>query len=379
MSKITISIILTTLLLGIGSLQAQNMIPKKCYFHLMGTVDKEYQIEMNLIKINDTIYGDYSMTRQGKALQANQNNGNGISVYGRMSIGNEFILKELNEDKGNVFKGKFVNSQNLSGTMEGPGMITPLPFELTEKYPEGSIAMDVYYEKASTPIVKKPKSPVALIQLALLLPTESANPLISDSLIHLVLTKFTGKPIRMSQPEKLLEGMKQIYFENYISTNESIYKESMAANFNWQSLKFTHILLNGSHMFSFYIDHFAFTGGAHGLQSRQYTVVNLWNGKEVMLKDLFKQNSDARLTSILNDKLHEMNHLSTSQSLKDAGFYSDTITPIDNFYVTREGIGFYYNQYNIAAYAIGAVNIFLPFRDLKEVLNINGPIRELLK
>ena len=377
MKKNIETIILLVFVLGAGSGNAQNMVPKKCYLHLIGSINKEYPIEMNLVKINDTIYGDYSFTQPGKTPSGEENTGEGIPVYGKMSSGDAFNLMELNVNPGSLFKGKFANNQTLSGTFESPAGSKPFPFEVTDKYPEGSVAMNVYYQKAFMQLVKKPKSPIAAIQLGMLLPGESANPLISDSLIHLMLIKFTGKQVRITQPEKLLDGMKQVYFENYLSTNEGIYKETMASSFNWQSLKFLHILMNGSHILSFYIDHYAFTGGAHGLQTRQFTVVNLWTGKEVRLKDVFKENSETQLSSILNDKIHEKNHLPTTQSLKDAGFFTDTIRPTDNFYISRQGIGFFYNQYDIAPYASGSIDVFIPFNELKDLLVTGGVTREL--
>ena len=173
--------------------------------------------------------------------------------------------------------------------------------------------------------------------------------------------------------------MKQVYFETYLSTNEAIYKESMASSFNWQSLKFMNILMNGAHILSFYIDHYAFTGGAHGLMTRQYTVVNLWTGREVELKDIFKENSVQQLSQIIEEKIHMKLHLPTSQSLTDAGFFTDTIKPAENFYIARGGIGFYYNQYDIAPYASGSFDIFIPFSELNEVLIKGGVIRELMR
>jgi hypothetical protein len=374
--KYLIGILALTLITANGN--AQNMVPKKCYLHLIGTMNKEYPLEMNLVKINDTLYGDYSFIQAGMAPSGTENNGEGIPVYGKMSTGDAFTLKELRIERENFFKGKFVNSQSLSGTFENSNG-TKLTFEVMEKYPEGSITMDIFYRKAFTPLVKKPGSPTANIQLGLLLPGESANPLISDSLIHLMQMRFTGKQVRITQPEKLLDGIKQVYFENYLSTNEGIYKEALTDSFNWQSLKFMHILMNDEYLLSFYIDHYAFTGGAHGLQTRQFTVVNLWTGKEVGLKDIFKEDSETRLSRILSDKTHIKIHLPTSQSLRDAGFFTDTIKPTDNFYITREGIGFFYNQYDIAPYNSGAFDIFIPFSELKGLLVEGGIIRELTR
>ncbi|MCX6248321.1 MAG: DUF3298 domain-containing protein [Bacteroidetes bacterium] len=377
--KIEVLSFILVAFLSAGSGNAQNMVPKKCYLHLMGTLNKEIPFEMNLVKINDTLYGDYSFTEPDKVPFGKSVTGQGIPVYGKMSSPDAFILKELDGKPGSIFHGKFSGSQTLTGTFESSGGSKPFPFAMTEKYPEGSISMNVFYQKAFTPLVKKPRSPRASIQLGMLLPGESANPLISDSLIHLMLDKFTGKQVKITQPEKILDGMKQTYFENYLATNEGVYNESIASSFNWQSMKFLHILMNSSHILSFYIDHFAFTGGAHGLQTRQFTVVNQWTGKEVGLKDIFKENTGSRMSELLNEKIHEMNHLPASQSLKDAGFFSDTVKATENFYVTHEGIGFYYNQYDLAPYASGCFEIFIPFRELTEVLVQGGVIRELYK
>ena len=378
MKKIIISILTLALFGGAFTGNTQNLVPKKCYLHLIGTINKEYPIEMNLVKINDTIYGDYLLTQQDRTPAGMENTGKGIPVYGRMTSAEAFLLKEPGSSSGTSFQGKFISSQSLSGSFESPknGKVS---FEVMEKYPEGSIGMDVYYLKGFIPIVKKPKSPAATIQLSMLLPAESANPLISDSLIHLILVKFSGKPVRIVQPMKVLDGMRQVYFDNYISSNEVIYKESMASSFNWQSMKFLHILMNSSHILCLYIDHYAFTGGAHGLQTRDYTTVNLWTGKEIKLRDVIKEDSETRLGTLISDKIHEMNSIPTAQSLKDAGFFTDTIKPNDNFYITPDGIGFWYNQYDVASYAAGSIDVFLTFRELKDILNTSGVLRDMVR
>jgi hypothetical protein len=358
---------------------SQSLVPKRCYLHLVGKINKEFPVEMNLVKINDSIFGDYSFVQAGNLPFAKKDIGKGIMFSGRMTSADAFFIREYDAESESSFTGKFVNSQTLTGFFETGKGSKPLPFEVMEKYPEGSVGMNVFYQKAFQPLVKKQKTPGASIQLALLLPGESANPLISDSLIRLMIDKFNGNQTRITDPIKLLDGIKQTYFDNYISSNEAIYIATMSSIFNWQSLKFLHILLNDAHILTFYIDHYAFTGGAHGLQTRQFMVINLWTGKEIVLKDIFKINYEAPLDEILSDKIHEMNHIPTSQNLKDSGFFTDSIKPTENFYLTRDGIGFYYNQYDIAPYAYGTIDLFIPLKDLKEVLLTGGPLRELLR
>jgi hypothetical protein len=358
---------------------SQNLVPRKGYLHFVGTINKEIQVEMNLVKINDTLYGDYYFLSGGKMPFGKQVTGQGIPVCGKMSSGDAFRLKDFEVDKGSVFNGRFTGSQSVAGSFEAAPGAKSLPFELSEKYPEGSVSMSVFYQKAFTPLVKKPKSPVASIQLGLLLPGESANPLISDSLNKLMLEKFVGKTVRNLQPDKALEGIKQVYFETYLTNNEGIYNPEMEATFWWQSLKFTHILMNRSHVLTFYIDHYAFTGGAHGLQTRHYSVVNLWTGKEALLKDLFTPEAETRLSELLSEKIHALMNIPSAQSLKDAGFFTDTVAPSENFYITPAGIGFYYNQYDIAPYVMGSIDVFFPFGELKDLITSSGILREVVR
>jgi len=367
------------LLVEAGTGNAQTMVPKKCYMHLAGTINKEYLAEMNLVKINDTLYGDYFFTQAGKLPAGMKDKDKVIPVSGRMTSTDAFLLKETGTGTGSSFSGKFLNGQSLSGTFLNASGSQQMPFDFSERYPEGSVPMNAYYEKASMPLVRKPKGPAANIQLGILLPSESANPLIFDSIRELLLMKFSGKPLRISDPVRVMDGIKQVYFDNYLASNEGIYTEEMSATFNWQSMIFMHVLMNSAHLLTLYTDHYAFTGGAHGLQTRQYTVFSLWSGKEVVFKYLFGENNTSALSEIITRKIRGMKGIGDMQSLKDAGFFTDEIQPSDNFYVTRDGIGFYYNQYDIASYAMGPVDVFIPFAELNKVLVNTAVLRDIMK
>ena len=60
--------------------------------------------------------------------------------------------------------------------------------------------------------------------------------------------------------------------------------------------------------------------------------------------------------------------LNNTDPLTDAGLSDNKIKANDNFYVTTKGIGFSYSPYEIAAYAVGEINIFIPFSELSDCL-----------
>jgi hypothetical protein len=353
--------------------EVKSVNPKKYCYHFEGKINNQSQIEMNLIRINDSVYGNYSLiSKENNSVKLiSKDNHYPVQLGGKVISKNVFVIKENPWDKGASFTGKLVDEQTLKGTWESEDGKVKYPFELKEKYAEGSVPMNVFFRKGSVPLVNKSNSPTADFQYCLLAPKESTDSVLSGPLTKLILSKFMGKPVRIVSPDMILNAMKQIYFENYITTNESIYKELGGASFNWESLKFMDVVLNRNNLLTFYIESYDFTGGAHGLQTRDYTVVNLLTGKPITLNEIFSGDYKTALTNILNKKLRKIHNINADEKLTENGFFVESIKPTKNFYITSNGIGFFYNHYEIAPYSDGPDDIFIPFTDLK-TLPVNG-------
>jgi hypothetical protein len=380
MKKFRILFLLPLVMLGfLNNGFGQLLIPKKCYMHLVGRIDKQYPFEMELIKNGDTVFGECSF-RGGNELSATFKDTSPIlSFSGKVTKDAGFKITLDPWEKKILLTGHFVSTQSLSGILEIPGNPNKLPVELTEKYPEGSIPMNAYFQKGSVPLMaKKRGSPVARILLSMLLPGESANPLISDSLKRHIISKFSDNDIGVSDPEKILETIRQNYFNTYINNNIDIYDKSSGQSFDWEMLKYMHVVHNASFILSFYVEQYAFTGGAHGLQARRYTVVNQHTGKVISLHEIFLGNYESKLTELLTNKTREKYKVPENQTLVEAGFFVTEIRPTENFYVTAEGVGFFYNQYDIAPYANGSTDLFIPFKELKEILVSEGILKGLV-
>lgn len=355
--------------------EAQSVNSKNNYFHFIGKINNQAHIEMNLIKLNDSLYGNYSfVSKKGNSTEFLGNiSYNPVQIYGKVNPKGVFVIKENPGDKGASFTGKLDNDQMLKGTWVSADGKMKYPFELKENYDGGTLPMNVCFQKGSVRLVNKSASPKAALQYCLLSPKESTDPIISDSLTRIILDKYLDKPVRKGSPDMLLHAMKQIYFENYIITNESIYKETMGASFNWVSLKFMDVILNRSHLLTFYIEQYSFTGGAHGLQTRDYTVVNLRTGRPVSLNEIFSGDYESALTDLLTKKIRKIHNIGSDNKLTDNGFFVESIKPTNNFYLTINGIGFFYNHYEIAPYSNGPDDIFIPFTDLNTI-QISGEI-----
>ena len=378
-NKTTIFLYIVFFLTIFNVSETQSGNPKKYCYHFIGRINNQAQIEMNLIRINDSVYGNYSLdTKESSSFKFMQNDSyHTVQLYGKVNAKGIFVIKENPWDKGATFTGKLVDDQTLKGTWESADGKIKYPFELKQKYLEGSVPFNVYFQKGSFPLVNKSNSPKATLQYCLLSPNESTDPIISDSLTILIHRKYMGKSVRKVSPDVILLAMKQIYVDNYIKTNESIYKETLGASFNWESLKFMDVVLNRSDLLAFYIEQYAFTGGAHGLQTRDYTVVNLHSGRPISLKEIFSADYEAALTDILTKKARKMHNINADKKLTDSGFFVESIKPTNNFYITINGIGFFYNHYEIAPYSNGPEDIFIPFSELKSLPINDGILKGL--
>jgi hypothetical protein len=377
-NNLKIVVLICSLALFSG-LQSQTLIPKKCYLHLTGSINKEFPMELDIVKNNDTIFGECIFYGNADIKGKIDNAGSVIPVSGKVSKEGNFVMTLSSSEKSIMLKGRFVTSQTLQGTCETAGALKNMPFELTEKYPEGSIPMNAYFQKGSVSLVKKPGSPSGRIQLSMLLPSETANPLVSDSLKNIIISRYTDTKVRISDPDKILTSIQQVYFDTYVNNNIDIYDRTSGQSFDWEFLNYMHIVQNNSHLLGFYTEQYAFTGGAHGLQMRKYTLVNLYTGKVILMPELFMGGYEEKLTEILTQKTKEQYSVQADRSLKDSGFFVDEIKPSDNFYVTRNGVGFYYNQYDIAPHSFGQIDLFIPFKEITGILIKEGVLKELTR
>ncbi|TSA26199.1 MAG: DUF3298 domain-containing protein [Bacteroidetes bacterium] len=349
---------------------AQVYLPKKAYMHLVGRIDVDQEVVLNLVKVNDSLYGDLVYTGDQCEYAA---------LSGNVKEDGNFRMTYSFCDTGKVFRGNFVTRQTLSGNYESMDGKEIHPFVLVESYPEGSIPLLVYYQETIKPLVEKPLSPRAAISQCLIIPGESSNPVLSDTLRARMISSFTGKTSHQKDPDEAIRSLQQTFLGNYFSSNKSLY-ETMpdAGSLNWTLLKFMHILHNDHNLLSYYLLNYAYTGGAHGLETQDFTVVNAKTGKVLTLQDLFVPGFETRLTPILTLKLKKMVGITPAEKLTDNGFFVDDVAPNTNFYVTDGGIGFFYNHYEIAPYVNGPTDILIPFDELKGLLRNPGPVSPLL-
>ncbi len=137
---------------------------------------------------------------------------------------------------------------------------------------------------------------------------------------------------------------------------------------NWSIESTVDVTFSDSAYFAISMNNYSYTGGAHPNYSISKKIFDKETGQIIKLVDLVKDVSAIK-------KLVEINFRKEVKvpvpiSLSESGFWfeNDQFTLPENVGMTNDGLEFYYNPYEVAPYAQGAIEIVLPFSKIKKML-----------
>ncbi|PZR28058.1 MAG: hypothetical protein DI535_07815 [Citrobacter freundii] len=107
----------------------------------------------------------------------------------------------------------------------------------------------------------------------------------------------------------------------------------------------------------------SYSGGAHGNYSTTYICINPTTGKPYTLSMVLSASGRKQLNTLLEKKFRRDLNLSAKDPLTEAGLFDDKFEANNNFYLTGTGISFTYNPYEIGPYAMGQIEVFIPYSD----------------
>lgn len=359
------------------SVSSQPMPSQSFYKHLTGTLDTTMQLTVDLFSHNGDISGYYYYYFSEPGNEHILHYGKSIPVKGTIT-GSEIILNEFSGNSS-TFKG-FIDSENkISGKWVRKEYEEPISFKIQEDYSKGSLPF-IYYSQTyqenlnietSVPNYK----PAAKINLVLLYPDlKNGNPL-KDTLDFFITQFLINSKESISSPKLLLDNISDDFFASYFTATEGIKDISSSASLNWEKNLSMDIRHNENNIVSIKFEKYAYTGGAHGISITEYAVCDLAKKKKLTLMNIFKENAKGEVDQILDTKLRKLNGLNSEESLREAGFFVDKVEWSDNFFINNQGIGFFYNVYEIAPYASGITELFIPFIEIKDLLVPNHPFQ----
>ena len=231
----------------------------------------------------------------------------------------------------------------------------------------GSLEFDSIQVNKTVHLFGDTAKPACNIIVNFTYPTQSSDPALKDSLNTFFTMACFGEKYMYEQPDSTVAAYVDNYIRQYRHDLEPPYledeknQEDGTAVGNWYSYYKNiegHVQDYKKNLLVYRVDYQEYTGGAHGMYTSTYLNIDLTQHRQLHLDDIFVGDYREGLTNLIWNQLMANNKVATREELEDLGYGSTgEIAPTENFYLSDEGITFYYNVYDITPYAMGPVKV----------------------
>lgn len=186
--------------------------------------------------------------------------------------------------------------------------------------------------------------------------------------IHGLLNKTVEEKINSFLEEEFLISIG--WFDEFVAMLDSFptleYERGMFFSFE---TGFDIKLLNEK-ILSLALNHYEFTGGAHGNFFAMGYTFDLNTGDLLTLDKIITQGSLLAISKICEKRILE---IFEAESLSDAGMFEDYIdlTADQDFFLLSDALVFQFDPYEIAPYSMGNIEVEIPFESINDHLLID--------
>jgi hypothetical protein len=136
-----------------------------------------------------------------------------------------------------------------------------------------------------------------------------------------------------------------------------------------------YVLLQKPGYISLRLDNVDYAGGAHANPTFVYINYDLNRHQSIPLDSLLKTGSRPKLEAIAERIFRKNEGLSPTQSFENTYFFENGKFRLnENYTLTRQGIEFLYNPYEIKSYAEGITKLLIPYAEIKDLTRPNSII-----
>ncbi len=166
-----------------------------------------------------------------------------------------------------------------------------------------------------------------------------------------------------------------------IKERNNLIKKFSNYNIPWELIRNVKVIFNKNNILTLRIFKFSFLGGAHPDTYNIFYNLNISTGKKILLTELINLNSMKSLTKIAEKIFRKLKHIVPNAKLNNFHFWfkNDEFTLPNNFAITKTGLLFYYNPYEIAPYSEGPTNLLVPYSQIDSLINKKGLLAFFMK
>ncbi|WP_329905270.1 DUF3298 and DUF4163 domain-containing protein [Porphyromonas pogonae] len=237
------------------------------------------------------------------------------------------------------------------------------------------ISFDTLFVAKDYPLVAGKSDPKMEVNVMYLSPQNN------EKMSQAMLKEVFGGNVAGMQPKDAINTYIENLLENYKTSNDSLSDGDLPYELlNYQYEISNNIVYQDSSIISCIATKYSYEGGAHGGQELNQFTYFKKNVVKINERDLFVDGYNDALAKIIVNKLVEDYHKKTPDDLFSEGFMDPAeIQPNGNFYLDSQYIVYCFNEYEIAAYALGPIKVKVPYQSLVGILKEDSPINRFLK
>jgi hypothetical protein len=154
-------------------------------------------------------------------------------------------------------------------------------------------------------------------------------------------------------------------------------RKSYGNEFPWSVTKKINIVGKKSRYLSVEYYEDSYLGGAHPNAFSFFRVFDLETGKVLTFNDVFDTTQKSKIDQLKLEYLRKARNVDTDSFKIEDILFEESLKPgngylysINNFYLTKDKIVFYYNSYDIAPYAFGPSQLEIPYEIAKGLMKV---------
>lgn len=200
---------------------------------------------------------------------------------------------------------------------------------------------------------------------------------IDTTYIGLTYPIFKDSTMNRYVKENILLGKEQTldqYVNNFLEGYANFVEENEVRHpLAWQKETFIGVMMNNPYLIMMDNNTYEFSGGAHGNSYTLWNVYDVQTKEKLELNTFISENKMKEFTKIAERFFRQEEGLTDTTSLEsDYFFENDTFALAANYGISKEGIMFYYNPYEIKPYSEGPTLLTIPFEGIQDCMTETG-------
>lgn len=157
---------------------------------------------------------------------------------------------------------------------------------------------------------------------------------------------------------------------NFITDYNKFLKEDVDYFTAWEGIANATINYQSSKLLNLTVDFYAFTGGAHGNGASFSFFIDTKTGKQIKKENLFSNLKG--FTKLAEEKFRKQQDIPKNANINETGYWftNEVFHLPKNIFLTKEGVKLVYNQYEVASYAEGPIELLISYNEADKYLKI---------